>query len=408
MKILLKLFIITIVIVVSFSNNLIKKSKIKDFRNIYNKRYLEPNITSTDTTSSDTTSSDTTSSDTTSSDTTSSDTTSSDTTSSDTTSSDTTSSNSTSSNSTSSDTTTSSTIPSTSPTTNFVENTNKILLGYDNYELSSNIIHFLAYIQYYSGSPDPYIIIVTKITRNLRVLEEISETFNCSFLSSNNSVSKYNCQKPVSGNISKVEVDKDKTDIKMTELAEKMGENLQNQKGNIISDKGIIYLRKCKTNKNNDMITCQIESGLESSSSINNKAVTLHIPQDDKILEVPATIRIDEQDVNILLENPKTAFSTDLNGLLGTIKDDKNIYLKSEDGGNSTTLNYKPLSTYNYKKSGGLSTGGIIAIIIPCILVLLGVAALTYFLGKKNTLLPNESVASNTMGINSSTNIVNK
>ena len=139
MKILLKLFIITIVIVVSFSNNLIKKSKIKDFRNIYNKRYLEPNITSTDTTSSDTTSSDTTSSDTTSSDTTSSDTTSSDTTSSDTT-----SSNSTSSNSTSSDTTTSSTIPSTSPTTNFVENTNKILLGYDNYELSSNIIHFLA------------------------------------------------------------------------------------------------------------------------------------------------------------------------------------------------------------------------------------------------------------------------
>lgn len=57
------------------------------------------------------------------------------------------------------------------------------------------------------------------------------------------------------------------------------------------------------------------------------------------------------------------------------------------------------------KKKSGLSTGGIIAIIIPCIIVLLGALALAYMLNRnQNPPLIN----SNKVGISSSTNINEK
>ena len=58
------------------------------------------------------------------------------------------------------------------------------------------------------------------------------------------------------------------------------------------------------------------------------------------------------------------------------------------------------------KRSGGLSTGGIIAIILPCIAALVAVAAVTFLLGKKTVPPPIQNLGNNTIGINSSTNAV--
>ena len=67
-----------------------------------------------------------------------------------------------------------------------------------------------------------------------------------------------------------------------------------------------------------------------------------------------------------------------------------------------------PLGHQHYsKKKGGLSTGGIIAIIIPCVLVLLGATALAF--AYKRNVPPTQGVAlgNNTLGAaNSSTNVV--
>lgn len=64
-----------------------------------------------------------------------------------------------------------------------------------------------------------------------------------------------------------------------------------------------------------------------------------------------------------------------------------------------------------YKKtSGGLSTGGIIAVIIPCIIILLGVAGLVFFLLKKPAPpVPLKNMPNNnTIGIGSSEGVVPK
>ena len=64
------------------------------------------------------------------------------------------------------------------------------------------------------------------------------------------------------------------------------------------------------------------------------------------------------------------------------------------------------------KTSGGLSTGGIIAIIIPCILILLGTAALAYFLIRKPSPIPSPHLKNmannNTIGVASSEAVVPK
>ena len=77
-----------------------------------------------------------------------------------------------------------------------------------------------------------------------------------------------------------------------------------------------------------------------------------------------------------------------------------------ENAGNSTI---SPEPTLYKKKKGGLSTGGIIAILIPTILVLLGIAGLVYFLGNRTPIQPLPKVVNNnTIGVASSENIMNK
>ena len=55
-----------------------------------------------------------------------------------------------------------------------------------------------------------------------------------------------------------------------------------------------------------------------------------------------------------------------------------------------------------------MSAGAIVGIILPCFAALLGVTAIAYFFGKKRPdLPPSQNIANNTIGVNSSTNIVN-
>jgi len=59
------------------------------------------------------------------------------------------------------------------------------------------------------------------------------------------------------------------------------------------------------------------------------------------------------------------------------------------------------------KKSGGLSTGGICAIVIPAVLVLLGVGALAFFLSRRAVPSPPiKTISNNTMGVVASSEAV--
>ena len=93
---------------------------------------------------------------------------------------------------------------------------------------------------------------------------------------------------------------------------------------------------------------------------------------------------------------------TDLNYAIANITTSKTgdeiFILDFKDGENSTIL---PEKLGNIENSGGLSTGGIIAIIIPTVIALLGVGFLVFFLARKPVVPspPAKNLANNTMGV---------
>ena len=78
----------------------------------------------------------------------------------------------------------------------------------------------------------------------------------------------------------------------------------------------------------------------------------------------------------------------------------------SENSKNANGTILPPKVDYR-KKSGGLSTGGIIAIVIPAVLVLLGIGALAFFLSRRAVPSPPiKNIGNNTMGVVASSEAV--
>ena len=100
--------------------------------------------------------------------------------------------------------------------------------------------------------------------------------------------------------------------------------------------------------------------------------------------------------------------NTDLNYAIANITTKDQIFIIDfKEGENSTILPEKE----QYKKnSGGLSTGGICAIVIPALVVLLGVGALVFFLSRRAVPSPPQmkNIANNTMGVVASSEAINK
>jgi hypothetical protein len=96
---------------------------------------------------------------------------------------------------------------------------------------------------------------------------------------------------------------------------------------------------------------------------------------------------------------------TDLNYAIANITTQDRIFIIDfQEGENSTIL---PEKEAFKKKSGGLSTGGIIAIVIPAVLILLGVGALAFFLSRRAVPPPPvKNIANNTMGVVASSEAV--
>ena len=100
--------------------------------------------------------------------------------------------------------------------------------------------------------------------------------------------------------------------------------------------------------------------------------------------------------------------NTDLNYAIANITTKDQIFIIDfKEGENFTILPEKE----QYKKnSGGLSTGGICAIVIPALIVLLGVGALVFFLSRRAVPSPPQmkNIANNTMGVVASSEAINK
>ena len=294
----------------------------------------------------------------------------------------------------------------------------KILLGFDNFIHSDNKLSFFSYIRNKhakSSMHDKILIFVLLITRNLRSLDEIKQTVECSLIENNskNDIDKYNCTKDgIEGQISKVEILTYPENLEKTNLSQAMGKDLQTYaKGDKSLQDDIVTIKDCKIEgKIKDLIYI---TGT-NSTPLENGELTLYVVQKDgNMVEVPSTLNTLKNNKNRvqMILDPNSKINAFLDGTLGKAKGGKNVYL-SFDNPNRTEnspdyLNYDAHTNSHYrKKSSGLSTGGIIAIIIPSVLVLLAVAALTFLLGRKAP-QPLAQNITNATGINSTDNIVN-
>ena len=141
----------------------------------------------------------------------------------------------------------------TKKTTNSTENEqiipNNLVIGYDNFKHSLDILSFYTYVRYYLVSPYSSIIIIVNIIRNLRVLDEFNENINCTKIKDNNNgdeiISVYKCEENVTGTISKVEVT-NIVNLTQSPLAISMGKDLNKQEGDKISDQGLVVIKDCK------------------------------------------------------------------------------------------------------------------------------------------------------------------
>ena len=254
---------------------------------------------------------------------------------------------------------------------------------------------------------------ITNKTRNLRYLEEIY----CPNItnSTTQKLRKYNCSIPdIQSDISKLEVKLEESEMGSTEYANIQSKNIQNQKGNILEVLGEDILTINNAELLNESNTFIIKG--RNETPFDDSEITLNVINKDNNIEIQGKIKYNstEEKAEIKL-NPKRTISTSFDGAIGVFPKKTNeakykgLYLKFLDIANSF-LEYKPkTSIYQMgKKSGGLSGGAIVGIILPCIVVLLGATAAAYFFGKKNPDLPSPVQNMNsTVGVNSSTNVVN-
>ena len=137
--------------------------------------------------------------------------------------------------------------------------------------------------------------------------------------------------------------------------------------------------------------------------------------------QIPVTfIKEDENgNYNIIL-NSKKSLNYNLNNTVGTLNNKNTTFVFLFKKDSNSTMNYDPSPTLNTayiprKRSDGLSTGGILAIIIPCIIVLLAAAGIAAFLGKSSSAaaastIPMEHInmGNNTIGTSYSSNVIVK
>ena len=276
----------------------------------------------------------------------------------------------------------------------------ELLLGYDNFERdSNNNINFFAYVRYYVYTTiRKFIILILTSTGNLRALEENSQRLNCSRLSNNSYVHQYSCHATnVTGSNIKVS---SAEGIEQSYLAE---QPLEEQTGDIFKN-GLILISDCHIDTINNQVIIQGKK----TESLNSTETTLNIQNnDDTVIEVPSSISVYNNDVEIKL-NPKRKIDANLDRTIGSNKDGSSLMLLFPNS-TEAALQYPPFSSKKYQKksSGGLSAGGIVAIILPCIAVLLAITAIAYFIGNKPAVPAiDKNFGSNTIGVNSSTNVV--
>lgn len=202
-----------------------------------------------------------------------------------------------------------------------------------------------------------------------------------------------------------------------TEYAEYALKNIKNQTGQIVSSGDIFFITDCLIPDTSKSVI----KGKTDYKIDNNTQGVVYVTDGTSKEQIPVTfIKEDENgNYNIIL-NSKKSLNYNLNNTVGTLNNKNTTFVFLFKKDSNSTMNYDPSPTLNTtyiprKRSDGLSTGGILAIIIPCIIVLLAAAGIAAFLGKSSSAaaastIPMEHInmGNNTIGTSYSSNAIVK
>ena len=289
-----------------------------------------------------------------------------------------------------------------------------LFLGVDHYSSNGTVLTFLAY--FFSENTTLYKNETTFNVQNISRLRMLQENkITCPKKPDSKKVCVYECS--YTGSIDKIKITYPGNN--KTDYAEYSLSNIKDQVGEIISSEDFFFIKDCTIpNPTKNVINGNIDYNI-----VNNTEGTVYITEDNTKEEVPITfIKGDDNNYNIKLDLKKD-LNKNLNLTTGKLND-KNVsyvFLFKEGESSNSTIDYDSNPTLNKgygakKSSNGLSGGAIVAIILPCIAALLAVLGLAFFLGKSSSgaattaAIPMENInmANQTIGINSSTNVVNK
>ena len=302
--------------------------------------------------------------------------------------------------------------------------TKALFLGADNYNYNSTIalLFFLAKFLYEENDIPENITFSVNRKPKTRLRFLIDDDGKRSFICNKDddksnkadNIYVYDCACPYNETEETIEISYNGN---QTAYAKYSLDNIEKQIGDIISTKGIIVLKDCfLDDKSQNSI-----NGETTDTIPDNPEAYLFLTEGDEKKEIPLTFTKKASTNYQVTLNTKNDINNDLNNTLGVIKDNgqnKSLLLIFKEDTNSTMkYDYNPSvnkAQYSKKSSSGLSGGAIVAIILPCIAVLLAVLGLVFYLSKSSSgavagpAVPMENLGNNTIGISSSTNVVNK
>lgn len=289
-----------------------------------------------------------------------------------------------------------------------------LVLGFKKISIDSFIVFYVfTRITHYSGG-----ILRLKArasSNNLRLLAEDTIDFECTPISDTaNNGKTFNCSRENTEGYKEIIVDTESIEINnikaesspSANLTNNLNTNLNTDLTNLIENKDILEMQCTKKLQGTNNI--YIEGTIDGAINENNPYL-LVVNSDKYNHKVPCHFeRIGQTSEYNLTLSPTTKIDADLHEQIGRINDQQSVILNFGSANGSRVVNdFLPGNKYVKKSSSGISTGGIVAIVIPCIAVLLAVAGLAFILGNK-TKPPVQNIENTTIGINSSSEINNK
>ena len=281
------------------------------------------------------------------------------------------------------------------------ENEEPLFIGVDNYYYDGSLLNFYAYffIDDTTDYQETVSFSVVTISRILRILQD--DKITCKIIDDSGKIFVYNCTYNYNGSIDSIRISYP-----------------GNKTGQIISSGDFFFITDCSIPDTSKSVI----KGNTDYSINNNTEGVIYITNSTAKEEIPVTFIKEDGNGNYNLKlNLKNSLTKSLNNTVGKLNNKNTTYvlLFKQDG--NTTMNYENNPSLNQayipknKSSSGLSTGGIIAIIIPCVVALLAVVGLAFFLAKSSSgaaastiPLEHSNMTNNTIGVSSSSNVVNK